>query len=123
VLAWDAAQFVDLTGIVWGAAEVGAVAPTIAVLTFEEWLAIFYIVVVAIAPGAVEGVVAETVGPGVVKVVAGMVDLVVGHVGKGRRAIDDAGGNAVVGMASVSASTLLKCCFMTSSRSALRAAM
>jgi hypothetical protein len=98
MLTWDAAWLVDLTGVVRGAAEVGAVAPSVAVLTFEEWLAVFHVVVVAIAPGAVEGVVAGTVGPGVVKVVAGVVDLIVGHVGKGRHAVDDAGGDAVIGV-------------------------
>jgi hypothetical protein len=96
MLAWDAARLVDLTGIMWGAAEVGAVAPTIAILTFEEWFAVFYVVVAAVAPGTVEGVMAGTVGPGVVEVVAGVVDLIVGHVG--RRAVDDSGGDAVVGI-------------------------
>jgi len=98
MLARDAAWFVNLAGIVRGAAEVGAVAPTIAVLTFEEWFAIFYVVVVAVAPGAVEGVVTGAVGPRVVEVVAGVVDLVVGHVGERWRAVDDAGGDAVVGV-------------------------
>jgi len=96
MLARDAAWFVDLAGIVRGAAEVGAVAPPIAVLTLEEWLAIFDIVVVAAAPGAVEGVVTGTVGPWVIEVIAGVVDLIVGQVG--RRAVDDAGGDAVIGI-------------------------
>ena len=98
MLARDAAWFVDLAGIVRGAAEVGAVAPPIAVLTLEEWLAVFHIVVVAIAPGAVEGVVTGAVGPRVVEVVAGVVDLVVGHMGERWRAVDDAGGDAVIGI-------------------------
>ena len=98
MFAWDATRFVDLTGVVRGAAEVGAVAPTVAILTLEEWLAVFHVVVVAVAPGAVEGVVAGTVGPGILEVVVGMVDLVVGHVGKGRHAENDAGGDAVVGI-------------------------
>jgi len=38
------------------------------------------------------------VGPGVVEVVAGVVDLIVSQVLKGWHAIDDAGGNAVVGV-------------------------
>jgi hypothetical protein len=53
MLAWDAAWFVDLAGVVRGAAEVGAVAPTIAILAFEERFAVFHVVVVAVAPGAV----------------------------------------------------------------------
>jgi hypothetical protein len=98
MLAWDAAWLVDLAGVMWGSAEVGAMAPPVAVLTLEERLAVFHIVVVAVAPGAVEGVVVGMVGPGVVKVVAGVVDLIVGHVGKGRCAIDDTGGDAVIGI-------------------------
>jgi hypothetical protein len=38
------------------------------------------------------------VGPRVVVVVAGMVDLVLGHLHKGWGAIDDTGGDAVVGV-------------------------
>jgi hypothetical protein len=96
MLMWDVAWFVDLAGIVQGVAEVGAVAPPVAVLTLKEWLAVFYVVVVAVAPGTVEDVMAGAVSPGVVKVVAGVVDLIVGHVGKGWRTVDDAGGDAVV---------------------------
>ena len=39
-----------------------------------------------------------TVSPRVVKEVAGVMDLVVGQVFKGRCAIDDAGGDAVIGV-------------------------
>jgi len=42
--------------------------------------------------------VAGTVSPGVVEEVAGMVDLVVCQLVKGRHAIDDAGGDVVVGV-------------------------
>jgi hypothetical protein len=98
MLTWDAARLVDLAGIVGGAAEVGTVAPAIAVLTLGEWFAIFDVVVVGVAPGAVEGVVAGVIGLGVIKVVAGMVDLVVGHVGEGRCAVNDPGGDVVVGV-------------------------
>ena len=98
MFAWDATRFVDLTGVMRGAAEVGAVAPTVTILTFEEWFALLYVVLIAVAPGAMEGVVAGTVGPGVVEVIAGVVDLVVGHVGEGWRAVDDARGDAVVGV-------------------------
>ena len=38
------------------------------------------------------------VGPGVVEEVAGMVDLTVGQVFNGGHAVDDTGGNAVVGI-------------------------
>ena len=41
---------------------------------------------------------AGTVGPGVVEEVAGVVDLVVCQLVKGWRAIDDAGGDAVIGV-------------------------
>jgi hypothetical protein len=98
VLAWNTAWFVDLASVVGGAAKVGTVAPSIAILTLEEWLAVFHIVVVAVTPSTVEDVVAGTVGPGVVEVVVGMVDLVVGHVGKGRCAVNDSGGNTCVGI-------------------------
>ena len=60
-----------------GLAEVRAVAPTTTILTLGEWFAIFDVVVVGAAPQAEEGVVAGTVGPGVVEEVAGMVDLIV----------------------------------------------
>jgi hypothetical protein len=39
-----------------------------------------------------------TVGPGVIEEVAGMVDLIVCEVLEGQRAVDDAGGDAVVGV-------------------------
>jgi hypothetical protein len=39
-----------------------------------------------------------TVGPGVIEEVAGMVDLVVGQLVEGWHAVDDAGGNAVIGI-------------------------
>ena len=96
MLAWDVAQFVDLAGVMRGAAEVRAVAPTIAVLALKEWPAVFHIMVVTVTPGAVEGVMAGAVSPGVIKVIAGVVDLIVGHVGKGWHAVDDTGGDAVV---------------------------
>ena len=98
MLAWDVAQFVDLAGVMRGAAEVRAVAPTIAVLALKEWPAVFHIMVVTVTPGAVEGVMAGAVSPGVIKVIAGVVDLIVGHVGKGWHAVDDTGGDAVVGV-------------------------
>ena len=82
----------------WGPAEVRAVAPMAAILTFGKGLAVFHIVVVGAAPRAEEGVVTRTVGPGVVEEVAGVMDLIVGQVlGRGR-AVDDAGGNATVGI-------------------------
>jgi hypothetical protein len=96
VFAWDAAGLVDLTGVMRGAAEVGAVAPTVTVLTLGEWLAILDVVVAGVAPRAKEGVVTGAVGPRVVEVVAGVIDLVVGHVGRGRCAVNDTGGNAVI---------------------------
>jgi hypothetical protein len=83
---------------VWGPTEVGTMAPAAAVLTLGEGLAIFNVVVVGTAPRAEEGVVAGTVGPGVVEEVTGVADLVVCQLVKGRRAIDDAGGDAVVGV-------------------------
>jgi hypothetical protein len=98
MLAWDAAWLVDLASVMWGSAEVGAVAPPIAILTLEEWFAILHVVVIAVAPGAVEGVMTGTIGPGVVEVVAGVVDLIVGHVGERWCAVDDTRGDAVVGV-------------------------
>ena len=50
MLAWNAAWLVDRAGIVRGSAEVGAVAPAVAVLTLGEWLAILDVVVVGTAP-------------------------------------------------------------------------
>ena len=41
---------------------------------------------------------AGTVGLGVVEEVAGMVDLVVGQLVEGWRAVDDVGGDAVIGI-------------------------
>ena len=82
----------------WGAAEVGAMTPMVAVLTLGEWFAVLDVMVIGIAPCAVKGVVAGTVGPGVIEVVAGVVDLVVGHMSKGGHAVDDPGGDAVVGV-------------------------
>ena len=96
MLTWDATWFVNLAGVMWGAAEIGAVALAVAVLTFGEWLAIFHIVVISTAPCVVKGVVAGTIGPRVVEVVVGVVDLVVGHVGKGGHAVNNPGSNAVV---------------------------
>ena len=96
MLSWNAARLVDLASVMGGAAKVGAVAPTIAVLTLGEWLAVLDVVVGGVAPGAVKGVVAGAVSPGVVEVVAGVADLIVGQVGW--RAVDGAGGDAVVGI-------------------------
>jgi hypothetical protein len=98
VLVWDAAWLVDRAGIMRGPTEVGAVAPAAAILTLSERLAVFYIVVVGAAPQAEEGVVAGTVGPGVIEEVAGVADLVVCQVLEGRRAVDDTRGNAVIGV-------------------------
>jgi hypothetical protein len=98
VLAWDVAWLTDRAGVVRGPAEVEAVAPAATILTLGEGFAVFYIVVVGAAPRAEEGVVAGTVGPGVVEEVAGMVDLVVGQLVEGWRAVDDAGGDALVGV-------------------------
>ena len=96
MLSWNAARLVDLASVMGGAAKVEAVAPTIAILTLGERLAVFDIVVGGVAPGTMKGVVAGAVGPGVVEVVAGVADLIVGQVG--RRAVDDARGDAVVGV-------------------------
>ena len=98
VLARNAAWLVDRAGVVRGPTKVGTVAPAAAVLTLGEGLAIFDVVVVGTAPRAEEGVVTGTIGPGVVEEVAGVVDLVVRQLVKGWRAIDDAGGDAVVGV-------------------------
>jgi hypothetical protein len=98
MLAQDVAWLVDLAGVMWGVAKVRAVAPTIAVLTLGEWLAVFNVVVISVAPCAEEGVVAETIGPGVIEVVVGMIDPVISHVSEGRHAVDDIGGNAIVGI-------------------------
>jgi hypothetical protein len=38
------------------------------------------------------------VGPGVIVVVVGMVDLVVGHLLEGQGAVDDVGGDVVIGI-------------------------
>jgi hypothetical protein len=74
------------------------VAPAAAILTLGEWFAILDVVVVGTTPRAKEGVMAGTVGPGVVEEVASVVDLIVGQVlGRGR-AVDDAGGDAAVGI-------------------------
>ena len=98
VLAWDAAWLADRAGVMWGAAEIRAMAPVATILTLGEWLAILDVVVVGTAPRAKEGVVVGAVGPGVVEEVAGVMDLIVGQVlGRGR-AVDDAGGNAAVGV-------------------------
>jgi hypothetical protein len=98
MLTRDVAWFVDRASIVWGPTEVGAVAPATTVLTLGEQLAIFYIVVVSAAPRAKEGVVTGMVGPGVVEEVAGVADLIVCQVLEGRRAVNDARGDAVVGV-------------------------
>ena len=98
MLAWNAAWLVDLTSVMGGVAEVWTVAPTVAVLTLGERFAVFDVVVVSATPCAVKGVVMGTVGLGVVEVVAGVVDLVVGHMSKGGRAVDYPGGDAVVGV-------------------------
>ena len=98
MLAWDAAWLVDRAGVMWGLTEVGAVAPAAAILTLSEQLAVFYIVVVGAAPRTKEGVVAGAIGPGVVEEVAGVMDLVVGQVFGRGCAVDDAGGDAVVGV-------------------------
>jgi hypothetical protein len=98
MLARDVAQLIDRAGIVRGVAKVGAVAPVAAILTLSEGLAVFYIVVVGTAPQAEEGIVTGAVGPGVVEEVAGMVDLTVGQVFNGGHAVDDTGGNAVIGV-------------------------
>ena len=82
----------------WGPAEVGAVAPAAAILTLGEWLAILDIVVIGVTPCAEEGVVTGVISPGVVKEVVGMMDLIVSQVLDRGRAVDDMGGDAVVGV-------------------------
>ena len=89
MLTWDAARLVDLAGVMWSAAEVGAVTPMIAILTLSERLAVFDIVVIGAAPCAKEGIMTGAIGPGVIEVIAGVVDLIVGHVGKGRHAVSN----------------------------------
>jgi hypothetical protein len=81
-----------------GATEVGAMAPMVAVLTLGEGLAVFDIVIVAVTPCAVESVMAGAIGPEVIEVVVGIVDLVVSHVDKGGHAVDDSRGNVVAGV-------------------------
>jgi hypothetical protein len=98
MLTWNAAWFINLAGIMQGAIEVRAMAPTVAVLTLGKGLAVFDVVIVAVTPCIVESVIAGAIGLGVIEVVAGMVDLVVSHVGKGGHAVDDSGGNVVVGV-------------------------
>ena len=66
MFAWDAACFVNATCIMGGVAEVRAVAPTMAVLTLDEWFAVFDVVVIGAAPCTVKGVVAGVVSPGVI---------------------------------------------------------
>ena len=98
MLPQDAARLVDRAGVVRSPTEVRAVAPAATILTLGEWLAVFDVVVVGTAPRAEEGVVAGAVGPGVVEEVAGVMDLIVGQVlGRGH-AVDDAGGDAAVGV-------------------------
>jgi hypothetical protein len=82
----------------WGVAEIRTMAPTAAVLTLGEWFAILNVVVIGTAPRAKEGVVTGAVSPGVVEEVAGVMDLVVGQVFGRGRAVDDAGGDAAVGV-------------------------
>ena len=50
VLARDAAGLIDRAGVMWGAAEIRAVAPAAAILTLSEGLAVFYVVVVGATP-------------------------------------------------------------------------
>ena len=73
-------------------------APTATILTLGEWLAVFNIMVVGSAPQAEEGVVAGMVGPRIVEEIAGVVDLIVGQVFEGRHTVNDAGGDAVIGV-------------------------
>ena len=91
-------MLINLAGVVQGAAEVRAMAPMVAVLTFGERLAIFNIMVISTIPYAKEGVVVGAIGLEVIKVVVGVVDLVIGHMSKRRCAVDDPGGNIVVGV-------------------------
>ena len=98
VLTRDAAGLIDQAGVMWGATEIRTVAPAAAILTLGEWFAILDIVVVGTAPRTKEGVVAGTVGPGVVKEVAGVVDLIVREVFAGRHTVNDARGDALIGI-------------------------
>jgi hypothetical protein len=98
MLMWNMTWLVDLAGIVWHAAEVRAVAPMVTILTLGEGLAVLNIVVISATLCIEEGVMAGMIGLGVVKVVAGMVDLIVGHVSKGGCAVDDPRGDAIVGI-------------------------
>jgi hypothetical protein len=98
MLAWDAAQLVDRAGIEWGPAEVGAMAPAAAILTLSEGLAVVHIVVVGTAPRTEEGVVTGAVSPGVVEEVAGVVNLIVSQVLDWGHAVDDTGGDVVIGV-------------------------
>jgi hypothetical protein len=92
------AWLVDLAGVMGGAAKVGAVAPTTAVLTLGEWLAIFDIVVIGTAPCTEESIVAGAICLRVVEVDVGVVDLIVSHVAKGGCAVNDARGDVCVGI-------------------------
>ena len=78
--------------------EVGTVAPMATILTLSEQFAVFHIVIISAAPRAEEGVVAGAVGPGVIEEVAGMMDLIVCEMFAGRRAVNDARGDAVIGI-------------------------
>ena len=73
-------------------------APTITVLTLGEWLAVFDIVVIGATPCTKEDIMAGVIGPEVIKMNVGMIDLVVGHMGEGRHAVNDPEGNARVGI-------------------------
>ena len=95
---WDAACLINSTCIVRGATEVGAMALAAAILTLCQGHAVLDIVIVSATPRTEEGVMVGVVGPGVVEEVTGVGNLVVGHLFKGRGAIDDAGGNAVIGI-------------------------
>jgi hypothetical protein len=81
-----------------GVAKVRAVAPAAAILTLGQGFAILDVVIIGSAPRAEEGVVMWVVSPGVIIVVVSMADLVVGHLLEGWGTVDDAGGNAVVGV-------------------------
>ena len=73
-------------------------APLVIILTLCQGFAILDVVIVSSAPRAEEGVVTWVIGPGVIVVVVGMVDLVVGHLLEGQGAVDDAWGDTVVGI-------------------------
>ena len=83
IFVWNVAWFVDLTGIVRGAAEVRTMPLTITILTFDEWPTVLHIMVIGTTPYTEKGVMVGVIGPEVIKVVATVVDLVIGHVGKG----------------------------------------